>query len=153
MRWQPLVEPLQHALEETLETIALLGTLDMPDFERDYEFVALRDDDGRYPIDRGRIISSSGLDIPAEGFDEHFVEEHVAHSNALHSRLRDGGSYMAGPMARYNLAFDTLSPLARDAAREAGLGRVMPQSVPEHHRARSGAPVRDRRGAALDRGV
>ena len=120
---QPLVEPLQHALEETLETIALLGTLEMPEFERDYEFVALRDDDGRYPIDRGRIISSSGLDIPVEGFDEHFVEEHVAHSNALHSRLRDGGSYMVGPMARYNLAFDTLSPLARDAAREAGLGR------------------------------
>jgi sulfhydrogenase subunit alpha len=120
---EPLVEPLQHALEETLETIALLGTLDMPDFERDYEFVALRDDDGRYPIDRGRIISSSGLDIPAEDFDEHFVEEHVAHSNALHCRLRDGGSYMVGPMARYSLAFDTLSPLARDAALQAGLER------------------------------
>ncbi len=118
-----LVEPLQHALEETLKTIALLGTLDMPDFERDYEFVALRDDDGRYPIDRGRIISSSGLDIAAEDFDEHFVEEHVAHSNALHCRLRDGGSYMVGPMARYSLAFDLLSPLARDAALQAGLER------------------------------
>ena len=73
----PLVEPLQRALEDTLETIALTGTLTMPEFERDYEFVALQDDDGRYPIDRGRIVSSSGLDIPAEAFDEHFVEEHV----------------------------------------------------------------------------
>ena len=89
----PLVEPLQRALEDTLETIALTGTLTMPEFERDYEFVALQDDDGRYPIDRGRIVSSSGLStFRHEAFDEHFVEEHVAHSNALHSRLRDGGS-------------------------------------------------------------
>jgi sulfhydrogenase subunit alpha len=120
----PLVEPLQQALEDTLDTVALTGTLTIPDFERDYEFVALRDDDGRYPIDRGRIVSSGGLDIPAEAFDDHFVEEQVAHSNALHSRLRDdGGSYMVGPMARYSLAFDALSPLAREAARGAGLER------------------------------
>ena len=120
---KPLVDPLKQALEDTLKTIALTATLTMPEFERDYEFVALRDDDGRYPIDRGRIVSSSGLDIPAEDFEEHFVEEHVAHSNALHSRLRDGGSYMVGPLARYSLAFDTLSPLAREAALNAGLGR------------------------------
>ena len=119
---EPLVEPLQRALEETLDTIALTGTLTMPQFERDYEFVALSDEDGRYPIDRGRIISSSGLDIPAEAFDDHFVEEQVPHSNALHSRLRDGGSYMVGPLARYSLAFDRLSPMAREAARNAGLG-------------------------------
>ena len=117
-----LVEPLQRALEGALETVALTATLPMPDFERDYEFVALRDDDGRYPIDRGRIVSSSGLDIPAQSFEDHFVEEHVAHSNALHSRLRDGGSYMVGPLARYSLAFDALSPLAREAATGAGLG-------------------------------
>jgi coenzyme F420-reducing hydrogenase alpha subunit len=119
---EPLIEPLQRALQDTLQTIALTATLTMPEFERDYEFVALRDDDGRYPIDCGRIVSSSGLDIPADDFDEHFVEEHVSHSNALHSRLRDGGSYMVGPLARYSLAFDSLSPLAREAARDAGLG-------------------------------
>jgi sulfhydrogenase subunit alpha len=117
-----LVEPLQRALEDALDTVAFTATLTMPEFERDYEFVAIRDDDGRYPIDRGRIVSSSGLDIPAEAFDDHFVEEHVPYSNALHCRLRDGGSYMAGPMARYSLAFDTLSPLAQEAARNAGLG-------------------------------
>jgi sulfhydrogenase subunit alpha len=119
----PLVEPLQQALQDTLDTVALTGTLTMPEFERDYEFVALRDDDGRYPIDRGRIVSSSGLNIPAEAFDDHFAEEQVAHSNALHSRLRDGGSYMVGPLARYSLAFDALSPLAQQAALRAGLQR------------------------------
>jgi sulfhydrogenase subunit alpha len=118
----PLVEPLKRALDDTLETIAVTATLPMPEFERDYEFVALQDEDGRYPIDQGRIVSSSGLNIPADDFEEHFVEEHVPHSNALHSRLRTGGSYMVGPLARYSLAFDRLSPLAQEAAGNAGLG-------------------------------
>ena len=52
------------------------------------------------------------------------VEEHVEHSNALHSRLRERGAYLAGPMARYELNFDRLSPLAQEAAREAGLGET-----------------------------
>ena len=36
-------------------------------------------------------------------FDEHFVEEHVEHSNALHARLRERGTYLTGPLARYAL--------------------------------------------------
>ena len=38
------------------------AALDFPDFERDYEFVALRDPDD-YPIERGRLVSNRGLDI------------------------------------------------------------------------------------------
>ncbi len=48
----------------------------------------------------------------------------MEHSNALHSALRGRGSYVVGPVARYNLNFDRLSPVARTAAREAGLGPV-----------------------------
>jgi sulfhydrogenase subunit alpha len=51
----------------------------------------------------------------------HVVEEHVEHSNALHARMRTRGSYLCGPLSRYNIASDKLWPLARDAAREAGL--------------------------------
>ena len=50
------------------------------------------------------------------------VEEHVEHSNALYARMRGRGAYLAGPLARYNLNFQRLSPLAQEAAREAGLG-------------------------------
>jgi coenzyme F420-reducing hydrogenase alpha subunit len=50
------------------------------------------------------------------------VEEHVQHSNALHSVLKGDGAYFVGPLARYSLNFDRLSPLAQEAAREAGLG-------------------------------
>jgi coenzyme F420-reducing hydrogenase alpha subunit len=73
-------------------------------------------------MDRGRIVSDRGLDIAPAAFDEHVVEEHVEHSTALHARLRERGSYLTGPLARYSLASEALRPLARDAARDAGLG-------------------------------
>ena len=40
--------------------------------------------------------------IPVAEYTEHFEESHVAHSNALQCRLRDGSSYLCGPMARIN---------------------------------------------------
>ncbi len=78
--------------------------------------------DGEYPIDRGRIVSSRGLDIAPREWDDWFVEEPVAHSNALHARIRGRGAYLAGPLARFNLNFDALSPVAREAALAAGVG-------------------------------
>src|SRR5678816_366434 len=92
-----------------------------PDFEQDYEFVALSHPD-EYPFNEGRIVSNRGLDIGAREYDEHFVEEQVAHSNALHSIIKDRGAYFCGPIARYSLHFDKLSPIAREAARDAGVG-------------------------------
>jgi coenzyme F420-reducing hydrogenase alpha subunit len=66
-------------------------------------------------------VSSTGLDVAVREYDEHFVEEHVPHSTALHSRLRGRGAYLCGPLARFNLNFDRLSDAAREAARETGL--------------------------------
>src|SRR5262249_59130604 len=51
----------------------------------------------------------------------HFEEEHVERSTALHSRRRTGGTYLCGPLARFSLNHDRLSPLALEAARDAGL--------------------------------
>jgi coenzyme F420-reducing hydrogenase alpha subunit len=116
----PLVARLGRAREIALEAVSLTAGLDFPNYEQDYELVAL-DERGEYPIDRGRIVSSAGLDIEVSEYDDYFVEEHVAWSNALHSRLRERGSYLCGPLARFALAFDRLSPLAREAADEVGL--------------------------------
>jgi sulfhydrogenase subunit alpha len=116
-----LVEPLERARESALETVRWAGTLPFPEFTAAPEVVALADL-GRYPIDRGRIVSDRGLDIAPADFDQHFVEEHVEHSNALHARIRERGSYLTGPLARYNLASELLWPTAREAASEAGLG-------------------------------
>jgi len=116
----PLVEKLERAREIALEAVGIVAGFDFPDYEQDYELVAL-DEPGEYPIDRGRIVSSRGLDIAVSDYDEHFVEEHVPWSNALHSRIVGRGSYLCGPLARFALAADRLSPLALEAAREAGL--------------------------------
>jgi coenzyme F420-reducing hydrogenase alpha subunit len=116
----PLVEPLERAREIALAAVRITSGFDFPDYEQDYELVAL-DEPGEYPIDRGRIVSSRGLDIDVSEYDEHFVEEHVEWSNALHSRVIERGSYLCGPLARFALGYERLSPLAREAARAAGL--------------------------------
>ncbi len=118
-----LVERLTWARDAAYETVRWAGALTFPAFEQDYEFVALRHP-GEYPFNEGRIVSNKGLDIDAREFEEHVVEEHVEHSNALQARLRARGAYFVGPLARYNLNFDRLSPLAQRAAKEAGLPPV-----------------------------
>jgi coenzyme F420-reducing hydrogenase alpha subunit len=119
----PFIEKLKWARDAALETVRWTATLPFPDFEQDYEFVALRHPD-EYAITEGRLVSNKGLDIALSEYDDHFVEEHVAHANALRSALKERGAYLVGPLARYNLNFDKLSPLAQQAAREAGLGPV-----------------------------
>jgi sulfhydrogenase subunit alpha len=115
-----LIEPLEQARETALATVRWTAGLPFPDAHHEPELVALTDPDA-YPIDRGRIVSDHGLDIDPADFDSHVVEEHVEHSNALHARIRERGSYLTGPLARYNLSFERLTPLAQDAARDAGL--------------------------------
>ncbi|MFP3914687.1 MAG: Ni/Fe hydrogenase subunit alpha [Actinomycetota bacterium] len=118
-----LIPDLEWALEASLATVEWVSALPFPDFHRDYEFVSLRPPAG-YPVEDGRIVSNRGLDIDVSQWDEHFVESHVPWSNALHARRRGGGSYHVGPMARYSLNSDRLTPAARDAAERAGLGPV-----------------------------
>ena len=117
-----LVEPLQRARDIARETVRWVAGFDFPDCERDYEFVALGGA-GEYPFNAGRVVSNKGLDISPREYDAHFEESHVRRSNALHSHLR-GQPYLTGPIARYSLNSALLSPLAAEAAREAGLGAV-----------------------------
>ena len=119
---EPLREQLETAREEAIETVRWTAALPFPDLQRDYEFVALRAPEDEYPIERGRIVSSKGIDADASKFDATFEEVQVPHSNALQARVKGRGSYLAGPMARFNLNLDRLSPLAREAAETAGIG-------------------------------
>ncbi len=116
----PVAERLTWARDAALETVRWVGTFSFPDFQRDYEFVALRHPN-EYPFNEGRLVSNKGLDIDISTYDDHFVEEHVPYSTALHSIHKTRGAYFTGPLARYNLNFATLSPLAQEAARAAGL--------------------------------
>ena len=116
----PLVEDLKWAVDASVRAARLVSTFEFPNFERDYEFVALRHPT-EYAIVEGRLVSNGGLDIEASEYEEHFVEHQVKHSHALHSRRRARGAYLVGPLARFNLNFDQLSTLARHTAQECGL--------------------------------
>jgi coenzyme F420-reducing hydrogenase alpha subunit len=116
----PLAERLKWARDAALETVRWVAEFPFPDFEQDYEFVALNHPD-EYPFNEGRLVSSKLLDIAVGEYDEHFVEEQVPYSNALHCVIKNRGAYFVGPMARYNLNFRKLAPMAQEAARAAGL--------------------------------
>ena len=121
-RCDALKQTLEGALEDALATVAWVATFDFPDFEMDYEFVSLRHPD-EYPFNDGRIVSSRGLDIGAQEYHDYFEEAQVEHSTALHCRLKERGHYTVGPLARYHLNYERLSPLAQSAAHDAGLGK------------------------------
>jgi coenzyme F420-reducing hydrogenase alpha subunit len=116
----PLAERLRWARDAALETVRWVATLPFPEFEKDYEFVALRHPN-EYPFNEGELVSNKGLGATVREYDNYFIEEHVPYSNALHSVLKGRGAYFVGPLARYNLNFDKLSPLAQEIARSAGL--------------------------------
>jgi sulfhydrogenase subunit alpha len=116
-----LAEELKWALDASLATARFVSGFEFPDFEQDYEFVALSHPD-EYPFNEGRIVSNRGLDIDAADYEERFSEQQVTYSNALHSVLRDsGGSYFVGPLARFNLNFNRLPAIAQQAARDCGI--------------------------------
>jgi coenzyme F420-reducing hydrogenase alpha subunit len=117
---EPLAEELKRARDSALEAVRWTARLPFPDFERDYEFVSVSHPE-EYPMNEGHLRSNQGLDIAAADYEEHFLEEQAPHSHALHSRLKERGPYFVGPLARYNLNFERLTPLAQDAAREAGM--------------------------------
>jgi len=122
---EALVPEIEWGLQASLETVRWAATLEFPDFEQDYEFVAI-DENGQYPIDRGeRIVSSKGLNIPISEFYDHVAEEHVAHANALQGHLKERGAYLVGPLARYALWYDLLSDNSRGVAEEIGLPKVV----------------------------
>jgi coenzyme F420-reducing hydrogenase alpha subunit len=116
----PLAEKLKWALDAAIETARFTSTLPFPQMERDYEFVSVSHPD-EYPFNEGSIISSKQLDITKDDFYNHFEEQHVKHSTSLHSVRKATGEYHVGPLARYNLNYDRLPDVAKQAATAAGL--------------------------------
>ncbi|MGO9985973.1 MAG: Ni/Fe hydrogenase subunit alpha [Rhodomicrobium sp.] len=119
----PIAEDLKRARDLAISHVRWAAGLPFPDFEQDYEFVALRHPE-EYPFNEGSLVSNRGLDIAIADYEQEFEERHVEHSTALHSVLKRRGNYHVGPMARYALNFDRLPASIQNLAREAGLGSV-----------------------------
>ena len=116
----PLAATLEAAHAQAIALARWVAGFPFPEFAREYEFVALRHPD-EYPLNAGRIVSNCGLDIAVADYEAAFAERHVAHSTALQSGLRARGSYLVGPLARFNLNHDRLGPSVQALATELGL--------------------------------
>lgn len=115
-----LLDDLKWGRDAAIRTVKDVAKFSFPEFEEDYEFAALRHGD-EYAIIEGRVTSNKGIDAPVCEYDRHFVEEHVAHSTALHTRVKGRGPAFMGPMARYSINFDKFPAWIQDVAKEAGL--------------------------------
>ena len=125
---EALVPELEWARDAAVEAVRLVASFDFPDLAHDHRYVALRptaEDTPPgatgYPIERGRLLSTDGLDAPVEAWPEYFAEHQVAHSTALHAQALDGATYLVGPAARFALNADLLAPAAAQVATEVGL--------------------------------
>jgi sulfhydrogenase subunit alpha len=118
-----VTETLRRARDELVEAVAWAGGLPFPDRVLQTEYASLRTEDD-YPMERGELYSSAGDPIGPDRFEDDYLESHVSHSTALHSRHRERGNYIVGPIARYSLNFDLLPAPIADVARSAGLGPI-----------------------------
>ena len=120
---RPLAETLEHARELATGLVRWVARFPFPDFEQDYEFVALRHPD-EYPFNEGRLVSSRDINIDIAEYESEFEERHVPHSTALHSLLKRRGAYLVGPLARYALNFALLPATVQALGEEVGLPPV-----------------------------
>jgi coenzyme F420-reducing hydrogenase alpha subunit len=102
-------------LRDDIKTsIEILKTLTFPAYERETEYVALRQPD-HYSFYAGDIVSTDGGCVPGDKYLEAVHEFLVPHSTAKHAKWnRD--SYMVGALARVNNNWKQLHPEALKAA-------------------------------------
>ncbi|OYT65751.1 Ni/Fe hydrogenase subunit alpha [Candidatus Bathyarchaeota archaeon ex4484_205] len=119
-----ILDMLKNAEKDAVATIEMVASFEYPDFEVDYEFVAIRNKDS-YAINRGRIVSNKGLNIEEDEYRKFIGERQVPYSSTKHSYVKGRGPFMVGPLARFNLNFDRLKGEARDKAEEIGFKPIV----------------------------
>jgi coenzyme F420-reducing hydrogenase alpha subunit len=112
-------EALAAARPDLEETVALFGTLRMPEFHRQTEYLALSRLD-EYAFYNGDIVSSKGGRSPVSAYRERIRERVVSHSAAKHVAA-DEDSFTVGALARFNLNHGKLHPWAKQVAESLGL--------------------------------
>jgi len=119
LEFRPIAEQLRRELDSAVATVEWVSGFEFPDLELDHEFLALTAS-GQYPIENGGIGRTRGPSFPVADFTSHVAESQVPYSTALHATL-DGGRHLTGPLARFALNSSALSPIAAQAAANAGL--------------------------------
>ncbi len=105
---------LERATDDLAATAALFGTLDIPDFVRETEFVSLKGN-GDYPFIGGRLLSTDGVDRPESDYRA-MTNEYVTENNTSKWCKLSRESMAVGALARLNNNYDQLHPQAQAAA-------------------------------------
>jgi sulfhydrogenase subunit alpha len=103
---QQILTKLQQALPQVEELVRWTAAIPLPEIEQQFNYVSVQHET-EYPMNKGNIVSSTGLNINISEYNQYFKEFHVPHSTALHSLLQDE-PYLLGPLARVNLNFAQL---------------------------------------------
>jgi len=117
---------LKKRLEESIPTlqqvvdVVLSAAGKMPDFKRDTEYIALKNA-GEYSFYHGEIASTDTKEItPIQKF-ESVINEYVSPQSTAKWAKWHRDSYMVGALARFNINYDQLLPLAKGVAAKFGM--------------------------------
>jgi sulfhydrogenase subunit alpha len=110
---------LVEATPDLEATLGLFKSLPIPKFERETEYISLKNKE-EYALYDGVIASTDDGTTPLENYRRWTNEYLVPQSTAKYAKhVRE--SYMVGALARFNNNHDQLSPRAKKGAEELGL--------------------------------
>ena len=111
---------LTEAIADVKAVVKLFASLEMPVFQRETEYIALKKPD-EYAFYDGEIASTDDQrTTPLPWYKEKIHEFIVPYSTAKRARS-NRESYMVGALARFNINYAKLMPLGQEAAELMGL--------------------------------
>ena len=117
-----LRQQLAAALPDLAAAAEIFAGFEIPDFQRETEFVSLKADGG-YPWIGGRLVSSDGVDRPEPDYRE-MTNEYVTEPNTSKWCKLSRDAFAVGALARFNNNHAALHPAASQVAGELGLAPV-----------------------------
>jgi sulfhydrogenase subunit alpha len=116
---ESLRKRLEDAMVDLDSVVELFKTLKIPDFNRETEYIALKDPK-EYAFISGQIASTDAGIVPLDQYLKVTNEFCVPHSTAKYTRNKRD-AYMVGALARFNNNYALLLPRAQKAATKLGL--------------------------------
>jgi coenzyme F420-reducing hydrogenase alpha subunit len=117
-----LRDELVGSLENVEATVTLFRAVELPDFERETEFVSLQGN-GDYPFIGGRMVSTDGVVLEEDEYQA-MTNEYVDANNTSKLCKLSRQSFAVGALARFNNNHRALHPDALSVASELGLEPV-----------------------------
>jgi len=108
-----ILKELYEAREVIKKCVDVLGDFELPKFLKKFRFVTLTSD-SEYPVNRGLVTSGLDIKFPEDEYLNHIKEKEVPHSTSKRAYLNDGSTFIVGPLARLNMNFDKLNPVAKE---------------------------------------